>query len=668
MRQGAVATAMLVLLLVAAPAGAAGRPAAPTLAAGFEHACAIVGSDSVRCWGGNENGQLGNGQTSTFGAQTSSIEVADVGRHITGIAAGLGHTCAIVSSGAGVRCWGWNAFGQLGTGDETDSTRPREVAGLGAGVHGIVSGRTTVCVIAGGAAYCWGHNEEGELGNGQPGCDPQNLFRCHSNRPVRVAGLAGVVQLAVGDHHACALTGDGRVHCWGWNVVGELGTGGSTGRRETRPVTVAALGHKIVAISAGADHTCALNRSGAVACWGSNDSGQLGDGTLKDRHRPVIVIRSGVAEIVAADVHTCAITTKRGVACWGRNQWGELGDGTTHNRHRPVAVSGLGPGSEVTELDGGYQFTCAREFDYEILCWGKNQFGALADGTTTDRSRPVTARVICLGEAPTIVAQPGTRTVGTKGDDVILGTRGADEIDGVGGHDRICGSAGNDTLRLDGKGGQIDGGPGNDKIFGADGGDLLYGGTGKDTIRGGDGVDIIDGGGGNDTIDGGRDDDDLFGEDGVDALIGGRGRDMLSGGDDPDVLNGSEEDDDLNGGAGGDVILGGYGEDTIDGGDGQDNIAGGPNRDVLRGGDDDDHVSGGSGNDSVDGGRGDDFLFGGDGKDSVYGGRGDDHLEGGAQRDVLRGGPGTDRDIGGGNGDYCAGERFEGCATRVDPG
>lgn len=300
------------------------------------------------------------------------------------IAAGPYHTCALAANGT-VRCWGDNATGELGVGTSTQRLAPVQVAGLGGGNQAVSakSGSYTCAVTRTGAAKCWGNNSHGQLGDGTT---------VQRRAPVTVSGLgSGVRAIAAANLHTCALTTAGAVLCWGDNTYGQLGDG-ATARRLT-PVAVAGLGSGVRAISAGGDHTCAVTTAGAVFCWGANNVGQLGDGTIVNRNMPVVVSgeASGVQAITLGYYHSCALSTAGAVSCWGYDAVGSLGDGTTgddnHYRLTPVPVVGLGSG--VREIAAGYEHTCAATTAGALSCWGWNVHGQLGDNTTTTQLSPV---------------------------------------------------------------------------------------------------------------------------------------------------------------------------------------------------------------------------------------------------------------------------------------
>lgn len=324
------------------------------VAAGFVHTCALTDVGGVKCWG------------PAFGPLPADV-IGLTG--VAAISAGVGfHTCAVTASG-GAKCWGANNAGQLGDGTQTNSAAtPVDVVGLTSGVVAIAGGGLHTCAVtASGGAKCWGNNLNGQLGDGTT---------VDSITPVDVQSLtSGVAAIAAGNRHTCALMIAGGVKCWGLNNAGQLGDG--TNVSTPTPVDVQGLTSGVAVIDLGHFHTCAVTASGGAKCWGSNFSGQLGDGTQADSATPVDVagLTSGVAAISAGTDHTCVLTTGNGAKCWGENSIGQLGDGTNFNSFTPVDVLGLSHG--VTGISAGLLHTCALVAPGGIRCWGSNQTGQL---------------------------------------------------------------------------------------------------------------------------------------------------------------------------------------------------------------------------------------------------------------------------------------------------
>jgi alpha-tubulin suppressor-like RCC1 family protein len=196
--------------------------------------------------------------------------------------------------------------------------------------------------------------------------------------------------VATGGEHTCAVRTDGSVWCWGRNDSGQLGDGtiaAQFGGRSNPGAVVGLSGVRVRALALGSAHTCALVDDGTVRCWGEGRHGRLGNGSTDDSPTPVEV--SGISTataITAGNDHTCALLGDGTVRCWGNNSLGQLGDGTTNGRTTPVAVTVL---SGATAISAGNAHTCAIVTGGEVRCWGFNAFGGLGDGTTTDSTTPV---------------------------------------------------------------------------------------------------------------------------------------------------------------------------------------------------------------------------------------------------------------------------------------
>lgn len=346
---------------------------ATSISAGGDHTCLLTASGGVKCWGDNIGGQLGDGTRLQRGAP---VDVSGLASGVVAIAAGGDHTCALTSTG-GVKCWGANYYGEVGDGSWTRRTTPVDVSGLTSGVAAItavgewVRARTCALTTAGGVK-CWGFPP---LGDGTA-----NM----SNAPVNVSGLSsGIVDIAAAHNWTCALTAGGGVKCWGENLIGV-----SPPPLIVTPVDMPGLTSGIMALSAGYWHMCGLTSAGGVKCWGSNNSGQLGDGTTTAHNEPVDVVGLGgrVSEVVAGGDHTCALLATGTVNCWGRNNSGQLGDGTMIDRLKPTEPTGLPRG--VVALAAGIEHTCALFNDGSLRCWGHDNGGQLGAGTITQRSVP----------------------------------------------------------------------------------------------------------------------------------------------------------------------------------------------------------------------------------------------------------------------------------------
>ncbi|MEO0247977.1 MAG: RCC1 repeat-containing protein [candidate division WOR-3 bacterium] len=332
--------------------------------------CALKNDGSVWCWGYNGYGQLGNGTTNGYDTPQRVLDLDEVDE----LAAGGYFACAKKKDGS-LWCWGENAEGHLGDGSTTLRSRPVGVVSLEKGVVQVATGWDHACAVKDDSTlWCWGYNAYGQLGVGN---------RINSSIPIQVTALENhVVQVECGDQFTCALKDDGTLWCWGYNSYGQLGDGSESSK--DMPVQVNVPVEKIVALSPGGNHTCVLAQDGVVWCWGINTYGQLGNGSYGPNQKTPQAIHSlgtDNVEITAGEYHTCVRKRDYSVYCWGFNRFGQIGNGTVRHPHLlPVRVRDLpGPAREVVV---SYNFSCALLEDNTIWCWGYNSDGQLGNGTT----------------------------------------------------------------------------------------------------------------------------------------------------------------------------------------------------------------------------------------------------------------------------------------------
>jgi alpha-tubulin suppressor-like RCC1 family protein len=308
-----------------------------------------------------------------------------------------GHVCAVVGNIA--ECWGDNSHGQLGR-DTIPATSYDDTAGqvssLGSGVTDIATGDDHSCAVVNGAAYCWGSNYAGELGSNSV---PVGLFS-YSQTPVAVQGLqTGVVAIAASSNHSCALVNNDAVHpvkCWGSNGFGELGNG--TAASSPVPVNAAffpalTASNQVTSIATGGQHTCAVIVTSGVArtyCWGDNEAGQLGKSdapVFNPAPQTVVGPSSNITAIASGtdNWHGCAVVNG-GAQCWGSNNSGQLGDGLNVDRSIALGVSGLD--MDVSQIAAGGNFNCAIVAN-AAKCWGGGSGGVLGNNSQASQKTPV---------------------------------------------------------------------------------------------------------------------------------------------------------------------------------------------------------------------------------------------------------------------------------------
>jgi alpha-tubulin suppressor-like RCC1 family protein len=457
--------------------------------AGYNHTCAILDTTrDVKCWGLNDLGQLGYGDTTNRGytalasASMPTVNLG-VGRTAMAIEAGGFFTCALLDDGT-VKCWGYNRNGQLGQnstaiiGDESTEMANLTAIYLGDGrtaKHIAVSQNpaiNSVCAILDdNSLKCWGWNGYGQLGLGDTSDRGDESGEMLTLGTVNLGTGQVPAQIAMGDAHVCVLLTSTNIKCFGYGYFGQLanGTGASYGSRiadmgdalpivdldgvsptvtitptasvtstpnvtstpsktYTRTMTLTRsktptrsktktktktptksktptrtpVGYvsRVAAVASGSSHSCAILASSVVKCWGLNTNGQLGLGDTADRgdaggemgnSLPAVDLGTGVlaSKIYAGNDHTCILTTTKRVKCWGGNGTGQLGVGDTNHRGDGSGEMGenlpyvnVGTDRTATALALGEGSTCALLDNATVVCWGFNMFGQLGVGST----------------------------------------------------------------------------------------------------------------------------------------------------------------------------------------------------------------------------------------------------------------------------------------------
>jgi alpha-tubulin suppressor-like RCC1 family protein len=353
--------------------------------AGGAFSCGLTTGATVYCWGANSSGQLGVGSGGGPYAQPMPTQIPGAGLNgtqVIDITAGYEHACALMSSQQ-VYCWGYNVDGETGTGVLGDTlSSPIAISGFTASQ--VSAGGFSTCAIGyptvapyGAALSCWGTNAEGQLGTGSTGAS--------QDTPVNTDQT--FVSVTTGMVHACAVldSTSPSVYCWGANGYGQLGID-STGTTYPAPHFVGAY----ASVTSGGFHTCALTTAGAAFCWGDNAYGQLGSGSLNgNQSAPVAVAGPQLQSIAGGYMHTCGLTSAGTAYCWGYDSAGALGNGqTTGSVATPTAVSGGLAFASIAAAVGGYH-TCGVTTGGIAYCWGFDAFGQLGYASTQNSGVPL---------------------------------------------------------------------------------------------------------------------------------------------------------------------------------------------------------------------------------------------------------------------------------------
>lgn len=398
------------------------------LAAGAAHTCAVLDDGTAKCWGANLNGELGQGHARDIGdgpdEMGDHLAPIDLGTTTGGtlqIVAGDGHTCALLGIGS-VKCFGTNDTGQLGRGDTTArgtassdmgdnlAAVPLEYSNAPITATALAAGdRHTCAVLQNRQVACWGDNAQGQLGIESAVARGDDAGELGHDTKILILQFAAntAEQITAGSSHTCAILADSRVICWGANDKGQIGIGLTAAAVGDEANEMAQLAHPnfdlnaesyAYRIAAGGSTTCVIASSNGVRCWGANEHGQLGVGDTRDRGRsssdmgfslPAVDLNQPI-QIAVGGNFACATLSDATVRCWGAGAAGALGTDGTADVGNTANIGGLAAvplpnGNFVRQLTGGEEHVCALLGDSRVKCWGRGDNFALGLGDGADR-------------------------------------------------------------------------------------------------------------------------------------------------------------------------------------------------------------------------------------------------------------------------------------------
>ncbi|MCA8836463.1 MAG: hypothetical protein K8963_01230, partial [Proteobacteria bacterium] len=338
------------------------------VSSGGDYTCAISVDDEIFCWGDTGAPIDPNEPRDTLIIRTPTKFTTPV-TDWTQVSGGSSHTCAINTAGA-LYCWGNGNTGRLGLNDTDSRDTPTKV-GDATNWTQVSAGSSHTCAVnTAGELYCWGGGFAGRLG----------LNDANDRRiPTKVTTpVTNWTQVNAGDGHTCAINTTGELYCWGRGFAGRLGLNDANNRMTPTKVGNAT---NWTQVNATVEHTCAINTAGELYCWGLGRDGRLG---LNDTDNRTIPTKVGNAtnwtQVSAGTDHTCTINTTGELYCWGLGRDGNLGLGDTDNHTIPTKV---GNATNWTQVTVASSHTCAINTTGQLYCWGDSSSGYLGLGTIT---------------------------------------------------------------------------------------------------------------------------------------------------------------------------------------------------------------------------------------------------------------------------------------------
>ncbi|KAJ1495205.1 regulator of chromosome condensation 1/beta-lactamase-inhibitor protein II, partial [Baffinella frigidus] len=397
---------------------------AVAIACGEIFTCALLEGGFVKCWGANDYGQLGYGDTRQRGDEVGEMGVHLPAVDLAGTAVSIElrelHSCAVLADMT-VKCWGNNGEGQLGyddnlrRGEDSSNEMGAYLPAVDLDMKAVMvtgGGAFSCALLEGGLIKCWGYNGWGQLGQGDTRQRGDNGNEMGERLPTLDFGGGKAADITLGEHWGCVLLLGGRVKCWGYNGYGQLGyqdtrQRGDGGGEMGAYLPVVDLGGTAVAITAGHIHACAILEGGIVKCWGHNNQGQLGyddnrqrgDGggemgasiPSHDEYLPAVDLGGKAVAISCGSLYTCAMLEGGFVKCWGQNNYGQLGYGDTSQRGDQLGEMGarnlpaVNVGAPVVAIVAGVEHTCVLLQGGFVKCWGRNDVGQLGYQDTRHR-------------------------------------------------------------------------------------------------------------------------------------------------------------------------------------------------------------------------------------------------------------------------------------------